>query len=257
MTMMNSTEKYRLSAILALLAVMVPGWLFASVAEVPFEAVYEVKVNGKTRLESRISLSESQGIWKYESVSKGTRGLARFLGADSLEVSTGRFDDGRFVPSEFLHRSKIAGRDDIWIAHFDWENLQVVTHHEEGESELALTATTDDPMSLTLSLRNLLSGGAGEVNLDVLREDEVDRHRYRPGGIEALQTPLGCFEVVPVERVRDPESKRYSSAWYAPSVAYIPVQIRHGKKGGKEFLMSITRLVLDGEEVSIPANCSP
>lgn len=255
MTMTRSPWNKRCFITALLLGAMAPGWLCAAVSELPFEAVYEVRVDGKMRLETRISLAESGGTWTHESVSKGVRGLARMLGADSLEVSTGTFRDGRFVPFEFLHRSKIAGRDSIWNARFDWPSGQVVTRHEEGESVLPLAMPTDDPMSLTLAIRNHLSSGGGDVELDVLREEKIDRQLYRPGEPEQVQTPLGCFEAVPVERVRDPESKRYSSAWYAPSVAWMPVQIRHGKRGGKDFLMRLTRLVLDGEEVSPPESC--
>jgi len=252
--MTRSTARLLLQRLPALVAAFLPGWLLAASGP-SFEAVYEVRVNGKVRLETRISLTEDGGVWRHESVSEGTRGLARMLGADSLELSTGRFVDGRFEPDMFLHRSKIAGRDSIWDAQFDWEGMQVVTRHEDGTTVLPLEGRTEDPMSVTLALRGMLAAGGTETEIGVLRESEISRHVYRSGEPEFVETPLGCLEAIPVERVRDPGSKRYSTGWYARSAAFIPVQIRHGKRGGKEFLMRITRLVLDGEEFTAPDRC--
>lgn len=221
---------------------------------VPFEAVYEVTVDGKPRLETIISLSRQDDEWLLQSTSSGTRGLARFLNAKSNESSTGQWQELGFIPSEFRHHSKIAGRKDQWTASFDWDANTVTTLHEDGESVMPVSAGTSDPMSLTLALRAQLEKGLKEFSLEVVDEDEIDHHLYRAADIENLQTPLGCFEVVPLQRVRQ-NSKRYSSGWYATSLGYFPVQLMHGKKGSKKYQMRITRLVLDGKEMTGQADC--
>jgi hypothetical protein len=223
--------------------------------DVPFEAVYEVTINGKPRIETRVSLAENGGQWKFESRSKGTRGLTRLLGADSHETSTGQFQDGRFIPSEFQHRSKLAGRDDIWTAGFDWTGMQVNLSHAEGDSVLPVNAGTTDPMSMTLAIRKLLGQGLRNFTMEVVNEDEIKRYEYQAGEAENLDTPLGCLETIPLIRVRKAGSKRFSSSWYAGSLAWLPVRIRHGKQGGKVFEMRISHLVMDGKEVSGPSAC--
>ncbi len=222
--------------------------------DIPFEAVYEVTINGKPRLETRVSLSRQGEAWVLESSSKGTRGMAKFLNVRSNESSTGRWENKRFVPNEFRFHSRLAGHNERWSASFDWTTNMVTTEHEDGESILAVTNRASDPLSVTLFTRNLLEQGVQKFTLEMVDEDVIDHHDYLAGPVEQLHTPLGCFEVTPVKRIRI-NSKRYTQAWYAKSLAFIPLQIRHGKKGGKEYKMRITSLIMDGKEISGTADC--
>ncbi len=221
----------------------------------PFEAVYAVTIDGKPRLETRISLVKQDEQWLLKSESKGTRGMARILSAASTERSSGQWNNDIFQQVEYSQRSKIAGKKDRWTAQFDWANGQVTTRHEKGESVLPVNAGTADPLTLTLVLREQLEQGLTHFFVEVVDEEEIDRHEFKAGEATRLQTSLGCYEVIPLERVRE-NSKRYSAGWYATSLSYIPVRIRHGKKGGKEYEMRITRLVLDGESVPGTPDCS-
>ncbi len=220
----------------------------------PFEAVYEVTIDGKPRLETRISMEKRDEQWLLKSDSKGTRGIARFLNAGSSERSSGHWNNDKFQQLEYRQHSKIAGRNDHWTAHFDWSNGRVTTHHEKGESILSVNAGTTDPLTLTLALREQLERGQAHFFVEVVDEEEIGQYEFRAGKAIELQTSLGCYEVIPLERVRE-NSKRYSAGWYATSLAYIPVLVRHGKMGGKEYEMRITSLVLNGDAVSVAPDC--
>ncbi len=221
----------------------------------PFEAVYAVTINGKPRLETRISLVKQDEQWLLMSTSKGTRGLPRILKAGSTERSSGQWNKGLFQQVDYSQRSKIAGKKDQWTAQFDWPNGQVTTRHEKGESVLPINAGTADPLTLSLVLREQLEQGLTHFFVEVVDEEEIDRYEFKAGKATRLQTSLGCYQVIPLERVRQ-NSKRYSAGWYATSLAYIPVRISHGKKGGKEYEMRITSLVLDGEPVPAAPDCA-
>ncbi len=242
---------------LLIIAILFTAWFcnsgFAGMA-VPFEAVYAVAIDGKPRLETRISLVKQDEQWLLKSDSKGTRGLARMLNAGSSERSSGHWNNEQFQQLEYRQRSKVAGKKDHWTAHFDWPNGRVTTHHEKGESILSVNAGTADPLTLTLALREQLERGLTHFFVEVVDEEEIDKHEFRAGEAIRLQTSLGCYEVIQLERVRD-NSTRYSAGWYATSLAYFPVRVRHGKKGGKEYEMRITSLVLDGEAVSGAPDC--
>jgi hypothetical protein len=222
----------------------------------PFEATYQVTVDGKPRIVTIISLDQVDGQWRHESRSKGTRGMAKFLKADSRELSTGTFESGRFTPHHFEHTSRLAGKDEHWSAQFNWDTMRVTTRHEGGTSVLPLSTAVTDPLSMTLAIRRLLKHGMLEMKLEIVDEDEIRLQEYHTRPAEAVETLLGCIMALPLERVREADSKRYSTGWYAPGLAWMPVRIQHGKKGGKEFDMRLTRLVLDGEPVTMPGDCS-
>ena len=221
---------------------------------VPFQAVYEVTINGKPRIETRISLVKQGEQWLFESRSKGTKGLARMLKVSTSESSVGQWNDEQFVQTEFQHQSRLAGSGNQWTASFDWSSNQVTTRHEDGESVLQVSAGTVDPMSLTLALRSQLTRDLQTFSVSVVDETEIKVYDFRADEAEQLQTALGCFEVVAVHRVRE-NSKRYSAGWYASELDYMPLRLKHGKQGGKEFEMKIKSLTMDGEDISGLETC--
>ncbi|NND44773.1 MAG: DUF3108 domain-containing protein [Xanthomonadales bacterium] len=245
--------RIKAACVLALLAVMLasagPAW-----AQVPFDAVYEVRVDGKPRLETRIRLFNQDDRWVLESATEGTGGLARFLKVASAEHSSGSWVDGRYRPQAFSHHSKVAGKDERWSAAFDWSSDQVETRVEDTAHTLEITPETVDPLSLTLMLGRLLADGGTDFEVRVVDEDAVDQHRYRSSGPSQLQTALGCLEVVALERIRE-NSKRYSTGWYAQAHHFLPVRVQHGKRGGKEFDMRIVSLSLDGQPLTPGEDC--
>jgi hypothetical protein len=239
-----------LSAILALSAA---GAVKADI-DLPFEAVYEVYIDGKPRMETTISLSKQGDYWLMNNSGKGTRGLPRMLKLRNSESSKLKFSNQEFQVIEHSHQTKVAGKDDSWNARFDRENNQIVTTHEHGESTLEPASGVLDPLTLTLAIRDGLSRGTTSLEFNIVDETEIDQHLYLAGEAIDLETNLGCYKVIPAVRSRE-NSSRYSTGWYAKELAFLPLKLIHGKKGGKEFEMRITSLVLDGQEVLAPRAC--
>jgi hypothetical protein len=221
---------------------------------VPFKAAYDVYVDGKLRMETHTGLAADGEEWLLSNDGKGIKGLARILKIRTTERSRVRWQSGRVRPQSFSHQSRVAGKDIAWSAAFDWDQATVATRHEEGASQLALDAGTLDPLSLTLALRRQLAAGMERWEVRVVDEDEIDQHVYAAAAPIEMPTALGCLLVIPVERVRE-NSSRYSTGWYAPGLDYMPVRIRHGKRGGREFDMRIRQLEVAGAEVTASQPC--
>lgn len=226
---------------------------FAGMNE-PFEAGYSVLVDGKPRLESTVTLQNDGDQWQLRSQGQGTKGLARLLNVSNDESARVEWTGSAFRPVNYRHHSKVAGRDERWSAAFDHENGTVILQHEEGEDSFPDQGSTWDPLSLTLELRRRLAAGETDFEILVADEDEIDTHRYRAAAGEYMDTALGCMEVVSLERVRE-NSSRYSRAWYAIAHQYLPVRVRHGKQGGKDFDMRIETLTIDGQAVGTGKPC--
>jgi hypothetical protein len=245
-----------LKCLKALPLLLVAGCLHASETDlaVPFDAVYQVYVDGKPRMETQISLARKDGHWLMSSDGKGTKGLPKMLKFRNHERSEGEFVDGYFQPHSFRHQTKVVGKDDSWSALYNKQANTVTTQHEEGSSSLQPAKGTVDPLSLTLAQRYHLKLGETGFHINLIDETEVDEHEYQAGTSENLETSLGCFKVVPLTRIKK-NSTRYSQGWYAPSLAFVPLKLLHGKQGGKEFEMKITSLLIDGKEVLESSDC--
>lgn len=220
-----------------------------------YEAVYDVYMDGKPRLETRVSFTRTGQQWTFRNEGRGTKGLARFLGVETKDSAEGGWEGNFTLPARFSHRAKVSLKKDQWSAEFDWDTGRVRTQHEEGESDLPLERGVVDPLGLTLELQSRLHREQVEWELRVVDEDEIDTQRFRANPAADLATALGCLESIEVERVRD-NNKRYSSVWYATELDFITIRMVHGKRDGNEFEMRIRELSIDGTEVQPGADCT-
>jgi hypothetical protein len=219
-----------------------------------FEALYDIYMDGKPRMQTEVRFTRDGERWKLENSGEGTKGLARLLRAASKDSASGRLDGDAILSAEFQHESRVAGRTDRWTARFDWGAGRVLTEHEEGQSDLPLEPGTVDPLGLTMALQYRVSKQQSEWVQAVVEEDEIDRHLYRAAPPEKFQTALGCLEAIGVERVRE-NSKRYSTVWFAPELDFVTIRMLHGKRGSHEFEMRIRELTLDGRRIQPAADC--
>ncbi len=219
-----------------------------------YEAVYDVFMDGKRRMEVTARLEPAGAGWQLSNDSRGVKGLARFLKVMSAERARFEWIDGSVRPQEFSHRSRAAGREDHWTASFDRKAGTVNTTYEDGMASLDLPEEAFDPLTLNFALRARLESGMQDWSVLVVDEDELDEHLYAVQAPVRLDTALGCMDAIPVERVRE-NSQRFSDGWYAPALAYLPVRIHHGKRGDREFDMRIRSLTIGGEKVDATDPC--
>lgn len=229
----------------------------ARASELPtdFEARYDFYRNGKLIGEARFSLRTQDGRWTLRSRSKGTKGLAWMLGFNERSTSSGTWVDGRPRPDDFEQRIDTRVKDIRFRADFDWAAGTVTTHHEEGQSTLALSPGVIDLSTTGLAIRHGLLSGEREWLLDVVDEDEIQQDHYRALPPRSLNTALGCLEVVTVEKIRAPESTRYTRTSHAAQLNFVPVFVEHGKSDGDRMETRIVALTVNGQEIQPTAGC--
>jgi hypothetical protein len=244
----------RLSSILMLAVFLEYSGAAAALEPAPYQAVYDVYVDGKLRMETRASMAGDGTSWLLRNEGEGIKGLARFLNVSNSDQARVHWSADGIRPQHFSHHAKVAGKEDAWSAEFDWRTATLATEHAEGRSGLALESGTYDPLSLTLAVRQNLAAGLERWEVLVVDEDKLDKHVYAAQPATSLQTALGCLRVIPVERVRE-NSRRFSTGWYAPSLDFMLVRLQHGKRGDREFDMRIRELAVAGESVSGSGAC--
>ncbi len=251
--MFGSPIGFMTGFVLALM--LLPADLLASDLQ-EYSARYSLYRNGKLAGKANVQLSNEGDKWIMSTEGSGTHGLARFLRAKDREYVEGQLQDGRFVPLRFERDISVAGIGNHWIALFDWPSDTVTIEVDRKSIELNLRGEALDGLSLKLELQRRLRKQEENMEFWLVDEDEVKQQNFRILPPEMLETSLGCLETIPVERIRSPESKRYTRAWYAPALDYLAVRLEHGKTDGEHVEMRIANLQLADQSYTAGPACS-
>lgn len=240
-----------------------PAWLlFVAAASVqasdpvPFQAEFELHRNGKLMGESRIDLEVEPEQWALSSHSRGTKGLARVVGFEEMTRSQGDWQDGLPRPHRFEQDVSVAIKKIHSEALFNWHEGKVATQYDDGEAELDIESGTLDASTLTLWLQVALARGETEWTVQMVDEDEVETSHFRVADQRKIDTALGCLSVKVVEKVRPPESTRYTRTYFAEDLGHVPVLVELGKTDGDHMATQLRSLTLSGSEVEPRPACS-
>jgi len=219
-----------------------------------YTAVYKVLRNGKNLAEVTIRLSHHDDIWTLHGFTHDMRGLADLLKVKGAQTTTGKWQDGRFIPEDYKFSFSVIGYKTKWRAAFDWPGGVVTTSNKSGQKKLSLAGGAVDPFSLSLSIRSHLATNQTHMTVAIVDEDEIDHQVYQADREEPLDTTLGCMETTRVTRLHE-NSKRSSAAWYANEYRFIPVLMKHARKNGNEFSLQIISLDVAGQQVHPVGPC--
>jgi hypothetical protein len=222
----------------------------------PYEARYSIYRNGKLTGKMEVELSQHGERWIIRSSGTGTYGLARILGARDTEEVQGRMQQGSFRPDRYQRHTLVAGLDESWTVGFDWDDREVkISHNDHEPLVLDMVGEPLDPLSLKLEMRQRMAAENPDLRFRMVEEDEIDEQNFRVLPRERIETSLGCFMTLPVEKIRH-NSPRYTRAWHAPALGLIEVRMEHGKTGGNHLEMRITELSIDGQAISPRPGCA-
>lgn len=220
------------------LLMLIAGSVHGADSLAPFTAIYQVDRDGTRLGHARFTLSpQGENCYLYHGVAT-PEGLAAFLAGKTVEESHFCMQGGKIRPLSY--RSEESGGKDNYTLKFDWVNRLVRT---DGGAPRKLSAEGVDPLSLQIALRKVLSDANGATSSDPIRllvveDDEEKAYSFRTLGREAIETPIGKFDAIRLDRSDD--SKRKLRLWLAPELAYLPVQVERQKGGG-----AVTRLRIE------------
>ena len=235
---------------------LVPPPLCLADQPADFEALLALHRNGKLNGETRFKLETRDGRWVMSSETKGTKGMASWIGLRENSSGEGDWYKGQPRPLRYERRVKAILTME-WFAEFDWENGVVNTVYPDGESTLELETGVVDEMGLALRIRKGLRNGEDEWFLRQVDEDEIEDVHFRVSAVRTVQTALGCITAHVVEKVRGEGSKRYTRTYYAAEHDFVPVLIEHGKTGDEAVEGRILSLTVNAEPVAAGPDCPP
>jgi hypothetical protein len=213
----------------------------------PFQAHYEVWIDGKRRGESTMQVRAlADGGWEHRVDAAGTSGLARLAGAGARQWSRFRIADGELRLQEAETDSEVAVRRRSVRTVFDWQAGQArwegdVKPDQRGPLPLESGATNAPLLNLVLGL-DITRVAAGTVlSYPLYERGRLTRQDYLIGPAETVQTPAGSFEARTAVTER-PSRQRTTTMWFAPGLPPTPVRMLQTENGKAKYELRLVAL---------------
>ncbi|GGC86185.1 dehydrogenase [Halopseudomonas salina] len=193
-----------------------------------------------------------EAIHTLEQNADGTWNLSFSAGmfvARLSENSTLRLEEDRVVPLSYHYERKGLGRSRETSQVFDWENQLVKGEHKGETFTLATEPGLLDKTTYQLALQRDLMAGRTEMIYRVVDGDEIDEYEFRVVGDDRVTTRAGQFDAVEVERIRDADSKRQTTLWFAKDWNYLLVRLSQVETDGQHYRIMLKEATLDGKPV--------
>jgi len=150
------------------------------------------------------------------------------------------------------HRGGIGKNRDAVLT-FDWQEGEVLNNVQSKPWKMDLPAEALDKLLYQLQMKRDLADALarGEqnptFNYQIADGGRIKDYEFAVLGEEVLDTPVGKFNTIKAERVRD-HDRRSTIFWLAPEYNFLLVRFQQLEKG-KGFELFLTEAVYDGEPV--------
>jgi hypothetical protein len=152
-----------------------------------------------------------------------------FSGNEAIEESRGQGVSEVVVPKEYSYRETNDEEDDADVR-FDWKALKAYTSSGGVTWAQEIESGTQDRLSQQLMVRLELARGKKEVAYQVADGGKLKHYLFRVVEMEPVNTPLGEFHCLKVERSKESRKPDYT-IWFAPELDYLPVRIERRRSG--------------------------
>lgn len=198
-----------------------------------FTAHYRVSRNGSPIGSATVTLAPGTGDgWIYTTESKGTSGLASFIGASTLEVSNFHWV-GDLPQGDSYDYTLKAFKTKHRSVHFDWPS-RTITVDDHGIHHFAAQPGTLERHTITLALAAGLAAGKTDFTLPVAVKDRIEMQHFIAQGTQPIRVPAGNFTATKVTRANGGDA---FEAWFAP--AQLPVPVRIDQRGKDDFSLEL------------------
>jgi hypothetical protein len=233
----------RFLAPLALLAALLPAVALAA-APKPYTARYEVLRNGERLGEATIRFTAlANGRYDFTSSTRGSGGLAAMLGVAIDERSILRWHEGRPETVAYSFAQKIGWKDKQSSLTVDAANGRVTSNYKGEQVALPYQAGVLDRHAVSIALmHDLAAGRSGDLDYTVADRRAVQQQRFRTAGNASVQTPMGTYDAVRVDRVRESGDGRVTQFWLSARHNYVPVRMLQKEPDGESIEMRIVSL---------------
>lgn len=214
----------------------------------PYSADYDMERKGIGSAKATFSLEKNaDGSMVYQSVLHPT-GIAALLLGDVTQTSTFKLANGRPQSTSYQYSEKGKHADEETIK-FDWTGKKKATSTEDGKNRNAdLTDNSVDVQLVQLLLASDVAAGKLPDSYQIVDHGEATAYTVKTLPDAKLRLQSGNFQTK-VVALTNAEKKRTITAWMAPSLHYLPVQIQQVDKN----TITLTLLHISYKDQAAPA----
>jgi len=233
-----------------LLLVVSAGSISSAVAQNPvvYDAQYQARAAGLSATAERQLVSLGGDRYRLSQAME-----VRVLGAKLGEIEeTSQFSFGadKLAPEHYRYRQSGISRTNEEVS-FDWDNGMALSTEDDEQWQLAIGPGIVDKLNYQLLLRQTLANDENsELEFHIVDTDEVETHQYRVTGSEQVETELGSFDCLRVERIHKPGSDRRTVFWLAKDWSMLLVKLEQTSGSGAETELLLEQAVVAGQVVT-------
>ncbi|GMG88555.1 DUF3108 domain-containing protein [Biformimicrobium ophioploci] len=207
----------------------------------PFTATYTAKY-GRFDVTATRELARKQDGWALDFTAKSF--FAKIAESSELAGS----DEG-LVPTRYEYHRTGLGKDRHLVLEIDHHARTLRNIGDPSRSRDNIPVGTQDKLSIQLQLARDLAAGKTAMSYNVADRRGVKQYRFEKLGEEVVKTPLGKIKAVKVARIREGDSKRRTTIWFAPEWGYALVKLHQREENGKLYSITLSSLTHNGRKV--------
>ena len=190
----------------------------------PYTANYHLNRKGIGSANSTFTLTkQADGGYEYKSLLHPT-GLASLVLGDVTQTSDFQVVNGRPESTNYTYSEKGKHADEETIR-FDWTKKSATSVEDDKQRKVAMTDNSVDVQLVQLLLASDMAAGKLPDGYQIVDHGESTTYLTKMLPEAKLRLQSGNFETKVVSLI-DPAKHRTITAWMAPSLHYLPVQIR-------------------------------
>jgi hypothetical protein len=117
---------------------------------------------------------------------------------------------------------------------FDQDQKQLTWTMDGKSGMLPFDEPVYDDLNGFMEVSRQLREGREDIEFQVADKDAIRTYHYRVLGQETLTTPVGQYNTVHLERVRDPGNERTTEFWLSPELDYLLLRLLQVEPDGRQ-----------------------
>jgi Protein of unknown function (DUF3108). len=223
-------RNHLISRLSLLLALSLPP-LVQAAAPTPFVVQYNASY-GSFSAESIRSLSLDESGQRYVMLAETRLTLLGSSLSSIHERSEFMWEGDMPLPQVYSYEQRGLGARSRGID-FDLEEGKLTWTVDGQSGTLPVNEPVYDDLNGFMEIRRQLQLGHEKIEFQVAERNSIKTYRYQVLGHETLDTPVGSYHTVRLERVRDPGSERSTEIWLAPELDYLLLKLRQVEPDGR------------------------
>ncbi len=167
-----------------------------------------------------------------------------------LEQASEFYWDGTIIRPVNYNYQVSGVSSDIETVSFNWDAGVALSANEDESWTLDLSGQVLDQLSYQQALANdIANGKQSNLEYHLIDGPEIESHSFRLLGTEVLETPMGNFNTLKLERIRAQDSGRSTIIWLATDWDYLLAKIEQTNSSGLQIQLQLTNALVAGEQV--------